>query len=53
MIWTCYEERLRVWRKKGAGNGVTGKEAKKETEEKISGCSEGRYGGSWCEGEGH
>ena len=34
------------------GNGVTGKEEKRETEEKISRCSERRYGGSWCEGDG-
>ena len=26
---------------------------KRETEEKISRCSERRYGGSWCEGDGH
>ena len=30
-----------------------GKEEKKEAEEKVSGCNEGRYGGNWCEGEGH
>ena len=38
---------------KGDGNRVTGKEEKREAEEKISGCSEGGYGRSWCEGEGH
>ena len=26
---------------------------KREAEEKISGCSEGGYEGSWCEGDGH
>ena len=40
-------------RKKSHGNRVTRKEKKRELEEKISGCSEGGYGGSWCEGEGH
>ena len=34
------------------GNGVTGKEEKKETKETIFRCSEKRYGGSWCEGDG-
>ena len=34
-------------------HGVTRKEEKRETEEKISTCSERRYGESWCEGEGH
>ena len=32
---------------------ATGKEEKKEAEENISGCSEGGYGESWFEGEGH
>ena len=53
VVWTCHEERPGVCRKKGDGNGITRKEEKKEAEEKISGCSEGGYGGSWCEGEGH
>ena len=44
MIWTCHEERLGVCRKKGDGNGVIEKEEKREAKEKISGCSEGRYG---------
>ena len=26
---------------------------KRGAEEKISGCSNGGYGGSWCEGEEH
>ena len=52
-VWTRYEERPGVCRKKGDGNGVTGKEKKREAEEKISGCSEGGYEGSCCEGEGH
>ena len=47
-----YEERPRVCRKKDDGNGVTGKEKKRETKEKIFRCSERRYGGSWCEGDG-
>ena len=34
------------------GNGVTGKEEKRETKEKIFRCSKGRYAGSWCEGDG-
>ena len=53
MVWTCHEERPGVCRKKGDGKEVTGKEEKKEAEEKSSRCSEGRYGESWCEGEGH
>ena len=32
---------------------ATGKEEKREAEENISDCSEGRYGGSWCKGERH
>ena len=43
MVWTCHEERSRVCRKKGDGNGVTGKEEKRQAEEKIIGCGEGRY----------
>ena len=26
VVWTCHEERPRVYRKKGDGNGVTGKD---------------------------
>ena len=48
MVWTCPEERPGVRRKKGDGNGVTGKEEKREAKEKLFGCSEGRYGESWC-----
>ena len=44
--WTCHEERPGVRRKKGDGNGVTGKEKKREAKEKIFRCSEGRYGES-------
>ena len=40
-----YEERSRVCRKKDDGNGVTGKEEKREIKEKIFRCSK-RYGGS-------
>ena len=53
VVWTCHEERPRVRKKKGDGNGVTGKEEKREAEEKIFRCSEGRYGKSWCEGKEH
>ena len=42
-----------VCRKKDDGNGVTRKEEKRETKEKIFRCSKRRYGGSWCEGDGH
>ena len=52
MVWTCHEERPRVCKKKDDGNGVTGKEEKRETKEKIFRYSERRYGGSWCEGDG-
>ena len=45
--------RPRVCRKKSDRNRVTRKEEKREAEEKISRCSEGRYGRSWCKGEGH
>ena len=44
VIWTCYEERLGVHRKKDDGNGVAGKEEKREAKKKIFRCSEGRYG---------
>ena len=40
------------YRKKGDGNGVIGKEEKREAKEKIFRCSEGRYGESWCKGIG-
>ena len=53
MVWTCHEERLKECRKKGDENGVTGKEEKRKPEEKISGCSEEGYGGSWWDGEEH
>ena len=52
MVWTCHEERPRVGRKKNDGNGVTRKEEKRETKEKIFRCSKVRYAGSWCEGDG-
>ena len=42
----------RVRRKKDDENGVTEKEKKRETKEKIFGCSERRYGESWCKGDG-
>ena len=35
MVWTCHEERPRVVRKKDNGNGVTGKDEKRETKEKF------------------
>ena len=38
--------------KKDEGNGVTGKEEQRETNEKIFRCCERRYGGSWCKGDG-
>ena len=53
MVWTCHEERPRVCRKKDDGNGVTEKEEKRETKEKIFRCSERRYGGRWCKGDRH
>ena len=53
VVLTFHEKRPRVCRKKGDENVVTGKEEKKETEEKIFACSERGYGESWCEGEGH
>ena len=48
MVWTCHEERSRICRKKDDGNGVTRKEEKRETKEKIFGCGEGGYRESWC-----
>ena len=42
----------KINRKKDEGNGVTGKEEKRETKEKIFRYSKRRYGGSWCEGDG-
>ena len=51
VVWTCHEERPKVCRKKNDENGVTGKEEKRETKEKIFRCSKGRYAGSWCEGD--
>ena len=44
VVWTCYEERPRVYRKKDNRNGVTRKEEKRETKQKIFRCSERRYG---------
>ena len=40
-----------VCRKKDNGNGVTGKEEKRETKEKIFKSSERRYEESWCKGD--
>ena len=45
VVWTCHEERPRVCRKKGDQNGVTEKEEKRETKEKIFRGSERRYEG--------
>ena len=44
VVWTCHEKRPRICRKKDDGNGVTGKEEKRETKEKIFRRSERRYG---------
>ena len=52
VVWTCHEERPRVCKKKDDGNGVTRKEEKRETKEKIYRCGERRYGESWCKGDG-
>ena len=52
MLWTCHEETPKVFRKKDDGNGVTGKEEKRETKQKIFRCCERRYGGNWCEEDG-
>ena len=49
MVWTCHEARPRVCRKKDDGSGVTGKEEKSETKEKIFRCGKRRYEGSRCE----
>ena len=52
-VMSCHEERPRVCRKKDNGNGITRKEEKRETKEKIFRCGKRRYEGSWCEGDGH
>ena len=52
VVLTCHEERPRIYRKKDDGNGVTGKEEKRKTKEKILRYSKKRYGESWCEGDG-
>ena len=44
MVWTCHEERPRVCWKKDDGNGVTGKEKKREIKEKIFRYSEKNMG---------
>ena len=44
--------RDKVCRKKDDRNGVTRKEEKRETKEKIFRCSERKYGGSWCKRDG-
>ena len=44
VVWLCHEERPGVCRKKGDGNEVSGKEEIRKVKEKISGCSEERYG---------
>ena len=51
VVWRCHKERPGICRKNSDGNGATGKEEKRETKEKISGCSEGGYEGTWCEEE--
>ena len=40
-VRNSHEKRPEVSRKKGDGNGVTGKEKKREVVEKISGSGEG------------
>ena len=50
VVWTCHEKRPRVC-KKSDGNGVI--EKKRKVKEKISRCSQKRYGGSWWKGEKH
>ena len=49
--WYEYVMRPRNCRKKDDGNGVAGKEEKRETKEKIFGCGEGGYGKGWCKGD--
>ena len=44
MIWTCNDERTKVCRKKDDGNGVTRKEEKRETKDKIFRYWERQYG---------
>ena len=51
VVWTCHEERPRIYRKKNDRNGIAGKEKNRETK-KIFRCGEGGYGGGWCEGDG-
>ena len=41
-----------ICRKNNDRNGVTGKEEKRESKEKIFRCNERRYGESWCKGDG-
>ena len=53
VVWTCHKERAKVCRKKNDGEGVTRKEEKKKTKEKIFKFSERRYGMSWCKRDGH
>ena len=48
---TLHKERPRVCKKKDDGNGVAGKEEKRETKEKVFGYGEKGYGGGWCEGD--
>ena len=51
-VWTCYEERPRVCRKKDHGNGVTGKEKKRETKKRFLDVVKEDMGGSWWKGDG-
>ena len=37
VVWTCHEERPRVCNKKNDGNGVTGKEEKREPKRRFLG----------------
>ena len=48
MVWTCYKERPGLCREKCDGNGVTGEGKKREAQQKICGCSKGRYGRICC-----
>ena len=52
VVWTCHEKRPRVCRKKDDENGITEKEEKRETKEKICRCRKRRYGESWCKEDG-
>ena len=53
VVWTCTEERWRVYREKDAEDGVAEKEEMRKAKKDVYGCGERGHGSGWNDGEGY